>query len=135
MGSSSPSSLLQKHLLILSKYRCPIYFFKKPVLSQHTLIEYRISFFPPHLFYCLPIWLIKLLISTLAKVIFRKISLPVLHPRDINNNNKKKAFHTVISRERNQSPFCLIHFDTQKQALPYHLTSLISQSIFLPNSV
>lgn len=53
------------------------------------------------LFNCLSIWWIKLLISILLEVIFRKISLLLLHPRHINHSNKKKTYQTKITQNRN----------------------------------
>lgn len=140
------SSLTQNHQPITPKHQS--YFIrerrKNPVLSQPPLIVSRVTF--SLLFHCLSIWLINLLISTLLEVILRKISLPLLHPRDIHSRNKKKAQPTKITRKRNlhiwaQAPSCSVKhlsyiFLTHKNKAFHIISPLLDKSVyFLPNSV
>lgn len=108
------SSLPLKHQLLTPKYQSLINL-KKSLCSVNILNckQSFFFFFVLFLFNCLSIWWIKLLISILLEVIFRKISLLLLHPRHINNSNKKKTNQTKITQNRNlyigaQCPSCSV---------------------------
>lgn len=110
-----------------------------------NILNCKQGFFFSFLLNRLPIWLIKLLISILLEVVFRKISLLLLHPRHISNSNKKETYERKIIQNRNlyvwaQYPSCSVkHLSSTFLTLrnrPFHIISPLSDELVscLPNS-